>query len=241
MSRVGDIHNLPVEEHPDADRKPGRPWLLAHTPADAKRCVLAYGTTKDTEEVEGATALDIRWRRLSGSFTGSRFYTARLRNHDPGEIGERVGYAREYAGQIRASLRAALGIGSGVGVGPAGSIERGQIVSLHSIVRERIGARFAIIVTRPEYLRLRRYQLLVPVYDAGEVDLMSGEITSAAAWVAALPGAPAEVILAIPSLFSDCESGRPRRPGGIVGVVRSRLDAASMREVEDALTAYYGL
>jgi mRNA-degrading endonuclease toxin of MazEF toxin-antitoxin module len=241
MSRIGDIHNLPREEHPDPDRKPGRPWLLAHTPGDAKRCVLAYGTTQDTEEVEGATALDIRWRRLSGSFTGSRFFTARLRNHDPAEIGERVGYAREYAGEIRASFGAALGIGAGVGAGPAGSIERGQIVSLHSIIRERIGARWAVLVTRPEYARRRRHQVLVPVYDARDVDRMDGEISSTAGWVAALPGAPAEAVLAIPSIFSECESGRPRRPGGIVGVVPSRLDAASMREVDDALTTYFGL
>jgi hypothetical protein len=241
MNRAGDIHNLPVEEHPDPDRKPGRPWLLVHTPGDAKRRVLAYGTTQDTEAAEGATALDIRWRRLSGSFTESRFFIARLRNHDPAEIAERVGHARGYTEEIRASFAAALGIGSGVGPGAAGSIERGQVVALHSVIRERIGARWAVLVTEPEYARRRRHQILLPVYDAEDVDLMDGEISSRAAWVAALPGAPSEAILSVPSIISECEAGRPRRPGGIIGVVRSRLNAASMREVDAALTAYFGL
>ena len=241
MNRTGDIHNLPTEEHPDPDRKPGRPWLLVHTPGGAKRCVLAYGTTQDTEAVEGATALDIRWRRLSGTFTESRFFTARLRNHDPAEIGDRVGHARTYREDIRASFAAALGIGTGVGAGAAGSVERGQVVALHSIIRERIGARWAVLVTRPQYACRRRHQILVPIHDAGEVDLMDGEISSRASWVEALPGAPVEAVVAVPSIFSECEAGRPRSPGGIVGVVRSRLDAASMREVDGALTAYFGL
>jgi hypothetical protein len=241
MSRTGDIHNLPAEQHPDPDRKPGRPWLLVHTPGDGKRHVLAYGTTQDTEAVEGATALDIRWRRLSGTFTESRFVTARLRNHDPAEIGDRVGHARAYGDEIRASFAAALGIGTGIGAGAAGSIERGQVVALHGIIRERIGARWAVLITRPDYARRRRHQILLPVHDAEEVDLMDGEIRSRAAWVAALPGAPAEAVLAVPSIFSECEAGRPRSPGGIVGVVASRLDAASMREIDGALTAYFGL
>jgi len=241
MSRTGDIHNLAAEEHPDPDRKLGRPWLLVHTPGDARRRVLAYGTTQDTEAVEGATALDISWRRLSGISTESRFFTARLRNHDPAEIGERVGHARAYGKDIRASFAAAVGIGTGVGAGAAGSIERGQVVALHSIIRERIGARWAALVTRPDYARRRRHQIVVPVYDAEEVDMMDGEISSRAAWVSALPGAPAKAVLSVPSIFSECETGRPRRPRGIVGVVRSRLDAASMREVDGALTAYFGL
>jgi hypothetical protein len=241
MNRAGDIHNLPIEEHPDPDRKLGRPWLLVHTPGDARHCVLAYGTTQDTEAVEGATALGIKWRWLSGDFTESRFFTARIRNHNPAEIGDRVGHARPYGKDIRASFAAALGIGTGVGAGAVGSVERGQVVALHSIIRERIGARWAVLITRPEYARRRRHQILVPIYDAEEVDLMDGEISSRASWVAALPGSPAEAVLAVPSIFSECETGRPRSPGGIVGVVRSRLDAASMREVDGALTAYFGL
>jgi hypothetical protein len=242
MSRIGDVHNLPAEEHPDADRKPGRPWLLVHTPDDtATHRVFAYGTTRDTEAVEGATPLHLRWRRLSGEFAESRFFTVRVRSEVPEGAGNRVGHARGHGDEIRAALSADLGIGTGVGRGQAGSIERGQVVALHSLVRERIGARCAIIVTRPAYAALRRYQLLVPVYDAADVDVLEGEITSTAPWAGMLPGAPAEVVVAVPSLFSECESGRPRRPGGIVGVAQARLDPASMRAVDDALRVYFDL
>jgi hypothetical protein len=242
MTRIGDIYNLPTEEHPDADRKPGRPWLLVHTPAEeAVRWVFAYGTTRNTEVVEGASALAISWRRLSGQLAESRFFTVRLRSEAPDAVGDRVGHARARSNDIRASLSAALGIGTGVGTGGIGSIERGQVVALHSLVRERIGARYAILVTRPAYAALRRHQLLVPIYDANDVDLQDGEITSTAPWVAALPGAPAEVVIAAPSLFSECESGRPRSPGGIIGVVRTRLDFVSMAALDDALGGYFGL
>lgn len=242
MSRIGDIYNLPTEEHPDPDRKPGRPWLLVHTPAEeATRWVFAYGTRQKTEEVEGATALEIRWRRLSGQFAESRFFTVRLRSEAPGAGVDRVGHARARHADIRASLSATLGIGTGVGAGEVGSIERGQIVALHSLVRERIGARYAILVTRPDYAALRRHQLLVPIYNAEDVDLQDGEITSTAPWVQALPGTPAEVVVAAPSLFSDCESGKPRSPGGIIGVVGARLDHASMAAVDHALCGYFGL
>lgn len=242
MSRTGDIYNLRVEAHPDADRKPGRPWLLVHTPAEqATQWVFAYGTTKDTEAVEGATPLDLRWKRLSGQTAESRFFTIRLRNEEPEAAGERVGHARGRAGDIRTALSADLGIGTGVGMGPAGSIERGQVVALHSAVTERIGASWALLVTRPAYASLRRYQLLIPIHDAADVDVQHGEITSSAGWVAALPGAPAEVVIAVPSLFSECESGRPRSPGGIVGVVRARLAPGSMAAVDQALRDYFGL
>jgi hypothetical protein len=50
------------------------------------------------------------------------------------------------------------------------------VVSLHSIIQERIGARFAVLVTHPEYARRRRHQILLPIYDAAEVDLMDGEL-----------------------------------------------------------------
>jgi len=241
MSRTGDIYNLQVEEHPDPDRKPGRPWLLVHTPAEqAVQWVFAYGTTKDTEAVEGAAALDIRWRRLSGQTMESRFFTIRLRNEQPGAAG-RVGHARARAVDIRTALAADLGIGTGVGTGPPGRIERGQVVALHSAVTRRMGARWALLVTRPDYASLRRHQLLVPIYDATGVDLQHGEITSSARWVAALPGAPAGVVIAVPSLFSECESGRPRSPGGIIGVVRARLDPESMAAVDGALREYFGV
>ncbi|HEV7589461.1 MAG TPA: hypothetical protein VGO40_15205 [Longimicrobium sp.] len=242
MSRIGDIYNLPTEEHPDPDRKPGRPWLLVHSPAEeAARWVFAYGTTQNTEEVEGATALDIRWRRLSGQLSESRFFMVRLRSEVPMASGNRVGYARAHNDEIRASLSAALGIGTGVGTGTAGTIERGQVVALHSLVRERIGARYAILVTRPDYAARRRHQLLVPIYYAEDVDLQHGEIMSSAPWVSTLPGAPSEVVIAAPSLFSECESGKPRSPGGITGVVRTRLDCASMTGVDDALRGYLDL
>jgi len=242
MTRTGDIYNLPTEAHPDADRKPGRPWLLVHTPAEeAVRWVFAYGTTQNTEEVEGARALDIQWRRLSGQVAESRFFTVRLRSETPDAAGDRVGHAWARSDDIRATLSAALGIGTGVGTGGIGSIERGQVIALHPRVRERIGARYAILVTRPDYATLRRHQLLVPIYDAEDVDLQDGEITSTAAWVAALPGAPAEIVLAVPSLFSECESGKPRSPGGIAGIVRARLDLVSIAALDDALCGYFGL
>ncbi|MBV9110566.1 MAG: hypothetical protein JO306_14245, partial [Gemmatimonadetes bacterium] len=184
MSRVGDIHNLPVEEHPDADRKLGRPWLLVHTPREgAANRTFAYGTTQATEAAEGAASLDLQWRRLSGQVTQSRFFMVRLRSELREGAGDRVGHARERETEIRAVLAADLGIGAGVGAGPTGSFERGQVVALHSLVRQRIGASFALLVTRPAYADLRRYQLLLPVYRVEDVDLQDGEITCSASWV----------------------------------------------------------
>jgi hypothetical protein len=242
VSRTGDVYNLPAEEHPDGDRKRGRPWLLVHTPsAEAAFWTFAYGTTQDTEAVAGATALDLRWRRLSGQFTESRFFTVRLRSELPEAAGERVGHARGRSADIRAALFADLGIGTGIGFGAAGSMERGQVVALHSLVRDRIGASYAVLVTRPAYGVLRRYQLLVPIYAAGAVDVLVGEILCSAPWVRALPGEPSNVVIAVPSLFSECESGRPRRPGGIVGVTRARVDHESMAAIDDALVSYFDL
>lgn len=241
MSRRGDVHNLAIEEHPDADRKTGRPWLLVHTPAEsAMLMTFAYGTTQATEVAEGAVPLDVRWRRLSGPITESRFFTVRLRSESPEAAGERVGHARDHGVAIGAALSADLGIGTGVGTGAVGTIQRGQVIGLHSLVRERIGAAWAIVVTRPEYAALRRYQLLVPLYRADDVDLMAGEITSSAPWVRSLPGEPERVVIAVPALFSECESG-PRLPGGIVGVTRARADPGSMAEIDAALARYFGL
>jgi hypothetical protein len=243
MRRCGDVHTLPLESLAGADVKPTRPWLLVHDPAEGEGSnVLAYGTSRDTEAIEGATALDIRWRRLSGHFAESRFFTVRLRTEPAEEVPERIGYARDRSDDIRAALRQSLGIGTGVGSSPRPTIQRGQVVVLSAEVTEYLdGARTAVIVTEPRYSALRRHQLLLPVYSGEDDVAQPGEVECERPWVQSLPGAPTRIVIATTTILTHSEPGRPRRPGGIVGLTVARLDAATMENVDASLTAHLHL
>jgi len=84
MSQIGDVHDLPLEERPDADIKVERPWLLLHTPStETPSWAFAYGSTQATEAKLEATPLQIAWTRArSGRSRLCRVDTALIANFD---------------------------------------------------------------------------------------------------------------------------------------------------------------
>jgi hypothetical protein len=244
MGGIGDVHTLPLEDRDDADLKLKRPWLLLHTPApDTPTLAFAYGTTQATERQFDATPLATEWTRTSGKREHTDFYPARLRTPPPWGAGVRVGHTPQHV-RIRAAFRSSLGIGEGVRWrGDGGHVGRGRIVRLSAAAQRRHDdARYAVIVTRHEYARSRRYQHLLPIYDLGEILPEAGDVVSRADWTRRLPDAmPEGAIVAIGGLFTGSETYRPFVPGPIAGYTSQALDAATMTEVERALGAMYDL
>ncbi|HVG43957.1 MAG TPA: hypothetical protein VM890_04480 [Longimicrobium sp.] len=244
MGDIGDVHTLPLEDRDDADLKLTRPWLLLHTPTpDISTLAFAYGTTQATERELQATPLTIQWRRASGRHEHTDFHPARLRTPPPWRAGVRVGHAPQHL-RIQAAFRSALGIGEGVRWrGEPEDVGRGRIVRLSAAARRRHDdARYAVIVTRHEYARTRRYQHLLPIYDLGEILPEAGDVVSRAEWTRRLPDAmPEGAIVATGGLFTGSETYRPFVPGPIAGYTRQALDAATMIEVDRALAAMYDL
>jgi len=245
MSQIGDVHNLPLEERLDADIKLERPWLLLHTPGtETPNWAFAYGSTQPTETELAAVPLTIGWTRASTRrLERSSFYPARLRTPLPDEAGRPVGGSEGAEDRIRSAFRHALGVGTGPGRRTApDQPERGRVVRLTRDVESHLdGARFAVLVTPDGYARVRRYQQLIPIYDSDEVEPQEGEIESDAAWVRLLPGAMATAILAVPGLFTGSEQRRPFNPGQIAGLTAATVDTDTLRRLDEALVANFGL
>jgi hypothetical protein len=244
MTRVGDIHNLPLEDRPNADLKLLRPWLLMHTPgAETPRWAFAYGTTQQTESVLGSAALKVPWKRTSGKPERSDFHPSRLRTPFREDARVRVGSATIGPERITAAFRTALGIGEGVSwSGEPGEVGRGRVVRLtHAAQVDTDGARFAVVATPHQYAITRRYQHLVPIYDSDEVEPEPDELEIDAEWVAALPGPMKRAIVAVPQLFTGSEEHRPFVPGHVAALTPVAVDAATMEALETALVRLYGL
>jgi hypothetical protein len=225
--------------------KLARPWLPLHTPrTETPSWAFAYGSTQPTEADLDAGPLSLAWTRASTRrLERSTFYPARLRTPVPGDAGTRVGQTAGAEARIRSAFRDSLGIGAGPGRRTApDQPERGRVVRLTRAIESAIdGARFAVLVTPDAYARVRRYQQLVPIYDSGEVEPQDGEIESDAAWVHALPGAMAMGILAVPGLFTGSEHRRPFTPGQIAALTTVSVDADTLRRIDEALVAHFGL
>jgi hypothetical protein len=246
MSQIGDVHNLPVEDRPDADIKIERPWLLLHTPrAENPSWAFAYGSTQPTEADLGAAPLTLAWTRTrTRRLERSSFYPVRLRTPAAGgETGACVGHADGADARIRSAFREALGIGHKPGQRTALQVpERGRVVRLTRAAEEELdGARFAVLMTPDGYAGVRRYQQLVPIYDAAAVEAQAGEIESDAEWVRALPGPMTTAILAVPGLFTGSEPRRPFTPGQIAGLTTVTVDEHTLRDIDNALIATFGL
>lgn len=245
MSQIGDVHELPAEDRPDADIKLERPWLLLHTPrAETPNWAFAYGSTQPTETALGAEPLTLAWTRASTRrLERSGFYPARLRAPASDEVGSRVGHAEGAEERIRAAFRNALGIGSGPGRRTApDEPERGRVVRLTDEAEAHLdGARFAVLVTSDEYARVRRYQQLIPIYDSAEFEPQHGDLESDAEWVQALPGTMGTAILAVPGLFTGSEHRRPFNPGQIAGFTIVTVDADTLRRIDESLVDTFGV
>ena len=244
MSRIGDVHSLPLEDRDDADRKLARPWLLLHTPApEVPVLAFAYGSSQPTEKKLAASPLSLDWTRTNGRREHSEFYPARLRTPPPSEAGVRIGHADRHE-RIRHAFRDALGITEGVRwSGDPHEAGRGRIVQLSAAAQIRHDdARFAVIVTQHGYALTRRYQHLLPIYDLGEILPEPGDVVSHAGWTRNLPRPMAEgAIVAVGGLFTGSEARRPFVPGPIAGYTHQAVDEATMVGVERALAALYGL
>jgi hypothetical protein len=244
MGRVGDVHELPLEDRPNADLKLHRPWLLLHTPGvETPRWAFAYGTTQATEAALGADPPVLPWKRTTGRHERSNFHPSRLRTPFGEDAGSRAGFAVVPAERIAEAFRAALGVGEGVRWrGDPREMGRGRIVRLtQAVAADTDGARFAVVATAHQYAVTRRYQHLVPIYDADQVEAEPGELETDAPWVVALPGSMRRAILAVPQLFTGSEEHRPFVPGHIAALTSVAVDCATMCELEATLVRLYRL
>ena len=174
---TGEVHFLPPDEAVDGDDKERRHLLLTDC-GDEQRLMgtFAYASRQSTEADHGAANHLVNPVRTTYRGTGfnepTYVYPSRLVAYDSRELvdQELAGRLMDDIVPIRDQLRYALGIGTGTayGTGPAQGSYRGRIAFLADELRDLSGWDFAIVVTEALYSKQRRFQTIIPVFDAAD-------------------------------------------------------------------------
>jgi hypothetical protein len=139
---------------------------------------------------------------------------------------------------IRDVLRVALGLRTGTGRGAerAAGSWRGAVVRLSPTITAEAGYRFGLVVTEPQYCRRLRFQNLVPLIDASDLEPEPGEVYVAGMpWLAEVGEGLGSAILAVPMITSVFH------PREIVGMPVTFVDESTMSEVDAALIHLFDL
>jgi len=250
MPKASETHRLPVEGESGGDTKPGRPHvLLRDCSLDDSTYTVAYGSTESDEANRKPPPAFVHINRDKTGYGGTGLteqtwiYLCRLIIGDPADLAAARGRLDDEWELIRESLRASLGIGTGTAEsGAAYGSWRGRVVRLFPATGERLdGARFALVVTEPGYSHRRGYQQLIPIYVGLDAFGEEHDLPVDAEWVAQLAPGTKRAYLAIPSVFSGCETGRPRTPGHFVQLTNVIVDVPTIDMVDEALIAWFGL
>lgn len=103
------------------------------------------------------------------------------------------------------------------------------------------GAEYAVVMTEPGYSRRRGYQHLVPAYLGPDAFGEETDLRVEASWIAEIAPGTSTAFLAVPSVFSGCETGRPRTPGHFVQLTGTVVDQATMEALDAAAVDWFGL
>jgi hypothetical protein len=250
MYKASETHNLLAEGAPGGDTKHGRPHVLLRDCAvDGVVANLAYASTKGDEARRDPRPAFVCVDRGAAAYAGTGLrektwvYLSRLITTDPADLTRPRGELREEWPDIRRQLFASFGIGTGTTRdGAAVGSLRGCVVRLTPAIRDELdGAGYALVVTEPAYSRRRRYQHLVPIYLGVEAFGEEDDLEVQGNWVKGLSPGSASAFLAIPAVFSGCETGRPRTPGHFAQLTAIVVDRTTIEQVESALVSWFGL
>jgi hypothetical protein len=238
MHHPGEVWIIPPEEAPGGDPKWRRHLLFTRCEDGDGIAILAYASTQSTERHFGATcyfydpaASEWGRRGYSGFSHPTHIYPSRLINAAPEDLHRQVGRLVDEMADLRQLLRQALGIGTGTesGDGAASGSWRGRIVRLEDAFAEQLGAEYGLVVTEPRYSCEQRYQILVPVFGAGEVEPEGSDITSVEPWSGVLLPGAGGVVLAVAEVQTAFHPHEIRHSTGVT------VDAGTMGLVDDAL------
>jgi hypothetical protein len=250
MPEASETHNLPPEGQPGGDTKERRPHvLLRDCEAEDSTYTVAYGSTQGAEAGRRPSPAFVLVDRDDRGYEGTGLtektwiYLCRLITGDPADLAAPRGRLADEWDDIKAALRRSLGIGTGTTAsGEARGSWRGRVVRLFGATRVQLdGAEFALVVTEPRYSHARHYQQLIPIYHGPEAFGEEHDLLVEAEWVSGLSPGSQRAYLAIPSVFSGCETGRPRTPGHFVQLTSVVVDEGTMAAVDAALVAWFGL
>lgn len=246
MILPGSVYYLPPNPE-EGPAKGHRPHLSLCAENRALESVtLAFCSTRSTEAIHGAAHVFFgpsgpAFRR-SGLRAPTYVYLSRLVHHHVPLLPLPAGTLGEEMPGIRQRLRLALGIGTGVtdeGV-YRGRNRRGRLVRYGPEVQAGF-AEYGLVVTEPEYSRRGRFQTTIPLFSPAQFRMAEGDVAvrSRRRWDG--PGrtsqrrAPATWIAVVPLIVSIYE------PEHAAGYTSWRIDASSMREIDQALIRYFGL
>jgi len=250
MYNTSETFDLPPEGTLGGDTKGSRPHVLLRgcAPGDAV-ANLAYASTKGDEARRKPRPAVVCVDRDETGYAGTGLtqktwvYLSRLVISHPSDLkGPRGALDSEWE-EIRSKLFASFGIGTGTAAhGTAAGSWRGCIVRLTPAFRDELqGAEHALVVTEPAYSRRRGYQHLVPIYHGADSFGEEDDLVAQGRWVSQIAPGSASAFLAIPAVFSGCETGRPRIPGHMAQLTAAVVDQQTMERVDSALVSWFGL
>lgn len=171
----GEVYLLPPESREDGDTKWRRHLLLTEHTVDSGAGSLAFCSTQSTEAEYGASYHLVD--PAKGTYRGTGFvsptyiYASRIACSPVSELRDAKGRLIDAMVDVKKALRSALGIGSGTALqGVAAGSYRGQLVVLTRALAKELETPIGLIVTEPRYGNQRRYQLIIPVYSADEIE-----------------------------------------------------------------------
>jgi hypothetical protein len=130
---------------------------------------LAYGSTRETEKIAGATFVEVAPLQAGVNANGlverTFFYPGVLLREEYANLPAHGGILGRSAADLRAAIRTALGIGSGSCLHPGAPprSRRGRIVVLEKSFAAALRTPFAVLLTEHVYSREKRYQVFVPI------------------------------------------------------------------------------
>ncbi|MBI4501975.1 MAG: hypothetical protein HY700_12545, partial [Gemmatimonadetes bacterium] len=199
-------------------------------------CALAFCSTSGTEAQFGATHFLLNPHRTTYNRTGftaaTYIYPSRLIAQDANDLGPIVGKVIDEMPQIRDRLREALGLWTGTTdtPGEAAGSWRGRVVEFSNEIEAALETKFGLIVTEPRYSIEQRFQLVLPVWDADDIE--PDELDVSLTGLPALPfKSPMAAVSFVQSVF---------HPGQIAGDTTLVVNAAAMNEIDRNLEYNFG-
>ena len=243
VRKAGEVYQVdPVATH-TTDQKHRRYVLLHDCNGESGIATLAYTSTKDTERSRGAEAVVVHgsWMgiRNCGFSRRALVYTSRLIPIERHYLAASTGDTGHCWTTIQESLGRSLGLGKGTAAEGAKGSLRGTLVQVIAPIALMIHTSYGVLVTEPEYSKVRHYQILVPLYPDPS-RLRSGDLViEGESWMREIRlsgGKGASKLLAEPrlalSIFYKTEVSRP-----LPGVV----DSVSLSAIESGLRKHFGL
>lgn len=236
----GEVYVLPPEV--GGDPKERRHILLTTCGKEDRICTLAYCSTSNLEASYGAPyyLLDPHKTRYTGSgFDQATYvYPSCLNIAGVEDLRDHCGRVVDDMVPIRDCLRSALGLGTGTatGTGRAAGSMRGQLVRVVDRLGESFDTPYAVVVTHPAYSHTRRYQLIIPIYDAEEIEPHDHDVeVESVQWLEAAGFPFTSAVLAVAFIQY---AFHPTQIADQFGVT---IDEPTMNQVDSALEYRFGL